>query len=135
MTRTEPAYRETIVGLTPAQPGWRALSVGWDDDTGGFMWLDDVAAWALVEDTRDGFRSVEGFVPGESGLESAESYRGQFLRYLSPGQTPEEFAAEIARRQQEEREERRTRSKKAPAGAAEPSANGHRSTPPGRPRP
>lgn len=106
--RGKPAYKETIVSLTPALPGWRALTVG-SDENGDSVWLDDVAAWALMEHTADGYRYVEGLVSCEMGLESAEAIERQFLRYLSPGQTSEDFASEIAERQAELREDRRAR--------------------------
>jgi hypothetical protein len=105
----KPAWRETIVSMVPAQPGWRALYAGWDERTGGFTRRDVVAVWGLRETVSDGFRFVEGMVADEDGLELAESYRGQSLRYLAPGQSGEDFATEIADRQAELREESRAR--------------------------
>lgn len=99
-------YKETIVSLAPAQPGWRALTVA-GDEGGEAVWTDEVAVWALRETTSDGHRHVEGMVVGPFGLEGVENYGGQFLRYLAPGQEPTDFADEIAERQAELRKENR----------------------------
>jgi hypothetical protein len=95
--------RQTIIALTPAQPGWRALSAGPEK---GDSWEEEIACWALVQ-VADDFRKVEGLVVGPFGLESAQDYEDNFIRYLAPGQQWRDFAEDVAARQAELRERQR----------------------------
>lgn len=110
----------TILSLTPAMPNWRALYATIDQDG---TWEEPVACWALVEVEDD--RHVEGMVPSDMlGLERAEAYEDQFVRYLAPGQQVDDevIACEVVENQAAQRRDRER--EQARAATATRSPNG-----------
>jgi hypothetical protein len=103
-------WKWTILNLTPAQLGWRALYAGED-----WTWTESVAFWGLLEAPADGHRWVEGFVSGSLGMEEAEQAKPQFVGYLEPGAGEEVFAEAIEHSQAEQRRERAERERRAAA--------------------
>jgi hypothetical protein len=123
--RGAPPPPPMILSLTPAMPNWRALFACIDPDG---TWEDPIACWALVEviEGGDAYRSVEGMISSDLiGLERAEAYEDQFVRYLAPSQQASDFAEEVARHQADQR---RVRDRATGTPSAAPPTNGRMTT-------
>ena len=99
-----------LLQIAPAQPGWRALHVARTDEGSVELIVNQVCVWGLVEETSgdESFRFVEGYDVQDIVARSTES--GGFVRYLEPGEDPEDFREEaeayLVRREKREEEKR-----------------------------